>query len=131
MLRNIIAIVSGGSSGLGSATASYLIRHGAKVVVADLPSTKDSYLRLAANACADRSLMEGTNGNGGSNSEKDPVIAFSETDVRREEDISRALDLAESLFGEPGKSQERQLLIKVRLERKIALGQQLLIMFSR
>ena len=89
---------------MGSATASYLIRHGAKVVVADLPSTKDSYLRLAANACADRSLMGCTNGTDGIDSEEDPIIAFSETDVRSEEDISRALDLAESLFGEPGRS---------------------------
>lgn len=98
MLRNVIAIVSGGSSGLGAATTTYLIRHGAKVVVADLPSSKDSYLRLAASASADRSLG-GRETEGGS--EKDPILAFSETDVRSEDDISRALDLAENVFGEP------------------------------
>ena len=99
MLRNVVAIVSGGSSGLGAATTSYLVRHGARVVVADLPSSKDSYLRLAASACADRSLRESeVEGK----VKDDSILAFSETDVRSEDDISRALDLAEREFGEPG-----------------------------
>ena len=120
MLRNVVAIVSGGSSGLGSATASYLIRHGAKVVVADLPSTKDLYLRLAANACAYRSSSSESNGADKGNSGTDPIIAFSETDVRKEEDISRALDLAESLFGEPGMS--RDVILSLKEEERGCLG---------
>ena len=53
MLRNVVAIVSGGSSGLGAATASYIVRNGGRVVVADLPSSKDHFLRLAAASCAE------------------------------------------------------------------------------
>ena len=40
MLSSVVAIVSGGASGLGGATASYLVRHGARVVVADLPAAE-------------------------------------------------------------------------------------------
>lgn len=44
LLSGIVGIVSGGSSGLGAAAARSLLRHGAKVIVADLGHTKESFL---------------------------------------------------------------------------------------
>ena len=83
MFRNIVAIVSGGASGLGGATASYLVRHGARVVVADLPAAEESFQKLDAF----------TNAN---------TLKFAKTDVTSEEDVSLALDMAENEFGEQG-----------------------------
>jgi NAD(P)-dependent dehydrogenase (short-subunit alcohol dehydrogenase family) len=132
MLRHVVAIVSGGSSGLGAATTSFIIRHGGKVVVADLPSSKDSYLRLATVACAEAatsstyrhhnyyyqnihynnhrrnqpsSPSHHDDGKKSKNETRmiDRIIAFSETDVRKEEDVKRALNLAEDQFGKSGK----------------------------
>ena len=39
MASRLICLVTGGASGLGRATAGRLVRHGAKVVIADLPSS--------------------------------------------------------------------------------------------
>ena len=86
MFKHITAIVSGGASGLGGATASYLVRHGARVVVADLPQAKDNFLRLEA------SVSEHGNGS----------LKFANTDVRSEDDVTSALDMAEEQFGEQG-----------------------------
>eukprot|EP00957_Ditylum_brightwellii_P103910 7916830-Ditylum_brightwellii.AAC.1 len=98
MLRNVVAIVSGGASGLGAATTSYIIRNGGKVVVADLPEKRDAFLRLAAASCADAAIADGSN----SYLKDDPVIAFGEADVTDEDNIISALDLVEEKFGEPG-----------------------------
>ena len=38
-LQRIICLVTGGASGLGRATAQRLIRNGARVVIADLPTS--------------------------------------------------------------------------------------------
>lgn len=134
MLRNVVAIVSGGSSGLGAATASYIVRNGGRVVVADLPSSKDHFLRLAAASCAEVHLTAHNN-SASSNQISDaencdiaegvtcnmsgyyphhgeddnssrrrwsgPLMAFAETDVRNEDDVKKALDLAEEKFGLP------------------------------
>jgi len=39
-ISKVIAIVTGGGSGLGRATAARLVRNGARVTIADLPSSK-------------------------------------------------------------------------------------------
>jgi len=132
MLRHVVAIVSGGSSGLGAAAASHIVRHGGRAVIADLPSTKDNFLRLAATTCAElhphSSNCEyeyyphdggghgdnidtysidttGRSGNSG------PVLAFAEVDVRNEENVIRALDLAEEKFGESGEKDRQNHVI--------------------
>ena len=111
MLRSVVAIVSGGTSGLGAATVSAIIQRGGKVVVADLPNTKERYLRLAATAGAEAHRVSAYLGdtyepyalNKDVQKEddlSDASIAFAETDVRSEQDIVNALDLAESKFGD-------------------------------
>lgn len=134
MLRSVVAIVSGGASGLGAATASAIISRGGRVIIADLPSAKDNYWRLAATACSTAGsikngyVAEGIDcgevyyphknsscsSSGGSNDigtgtgianddhhTTKPLLAFAETDVRNEDHIRKALDLAEETFGEP------------------------------
>ena len=78
-LAKHVAIISGGGSGLGRATAEHLIKSGARVVLLDLPSSDGAAVatELGENA------------------------AFCPTDVTSEEQVSAALDLAESLYGEP------------------------------
>lgn len=85
MFQNVVAIVSGGASGLGAATASYLVRHGARVVVADLPHTQEQFLKLEAFTSSD-------DGSGS--------LKFAKVDVRSEDDVSFALDMVEEEFGE-------------------------------
>ena len=98
LLKNVVGIVSGGASGLGAATVARILEGGGRVVVADLPSQYESFLRLATASCADAAVTADTSvasPNGG------PVLAWAETDVTNEDQISAALDLAESQFGEP------------------------------
>ncbi len=119
MLRSVVALVSGGASGLGAATASAIVQRGGRVVIADLPRAKNNYLRLAATACAEAKVhvpngqvAEGISceiykphvQNKNTRRGKDrqgPLMVFAETDVRSEENIIDALDLAEAKFGEP------------------------------
>ena len=88
MLSSVIAIISGGASGLGGATASYLVRHGARVVVADLPAAEESFEKLDAFANTSDDVKDS--------------LKFAKTDVTSEEDVSFALDMAENEFGEQG-----------------------------
>ena len=87
MFHNVVAIVSGGASGLGAATASYLVSHGARVVVADLPRAYESFLKLE----------DGSAGGGAAS------IKFASADVRNEDDVNMALDVAKEEFGEQGR----------------------------
>ena len=87
MFQHVIAIISGGASGLGAATASYLVRNGARVVVADLPSAKEAFVQLQS------SIVD-----------KQERLHFSETDVTSEEDLVKTLDVIEDTFGEQGMS---------------------------
>ena len=106
MFRNVVAIVTGGSSGLGAATASYIVRHGGRVVVADLPSSKEQYLRLAAMTCAEvhqntsSAYAKETNlSNDNNSNSSNPIMAFAETNVTDENDVKNALDFAQDTFG--------------------------------
>ena len=78
-LAKHVAVISGGGSGLGRATAEHLVKSGARVVLLDLPSSDGAVVaeRLGENA------------------------TFCPTDVTSEEQVTAALDLAESLYGEP------------------------------
>jgi NAD(P)-dependent dehydrogenase (short-subunit alcohol dehydrogenase family) len=69
---DIVALVTGGASGLGNATATRLAGLGAKVVLVDLPTSRgtDAAAEIGDNA------------------------VFAPTDVRSEEQVSAALDTA-------------------------------------
>lgn len=76
-VKNLVALVTGGASGLGRATAARLARNGAKVVVCDLPNSKGAQLvdELAADAL------------------------FAPVDVASEADVTKALELTKLKFG--------------------------------
>jgi len=73
-----VALVTGGASGLGRATATRLVRGGARVVIVDLPSSAGA--AVAA--------------------ELGPSARFAPADVTSADDIERAVDLARTTFGE-------------------------------
>ena len=75
-LNHTIALVTGGASGLGNATAARLARHGAKVILVDLADHgEQAALDIGVNA------------------------VFARCDVTSEDQVNAALDLAEARFG--------------------------------
>ncbi len=76
-VQTTVALVTGGASGLGLATAKRLVRLGAKVVLADLPKSNGAAEAEALGESA----------------------RFAPTDVTSEADVTAAVDLAYSAFG--------------------------------
>jgi len=72
------AVVTGGASGLGRATAQHLVSRGARVVIVDLPSSKGAETAAAL---------------GGDS------VHFQPTDVLKENEVNAALDSAREKFG--------------------------------
>ncbi|KAM3181885.1 hypothetical protein ACTXT7_013470 [Hymenolepis weldensis] len=71
---NVCAIVTGGASGLGFATAKILLSYGAKVIICDIKRSP---------------YVDELRGD----------VIFSETDVTSEESVKRAIEKAEQNFG--------------------------------
>nr|CAD7258123.1 unnamed protein product [Timema shepardi] len=77
MLKNIVALVTGGGSGLGLATVENFVKLGGSVVVCDLPSSNGSKV---AQGFGDK-------------------VLFVPTDVVSEADVQTAVQLAKDKFG--------------------------------
>jgi NAD(P)-dependent dehydrogenase (short-subunit alcohol dehydrogenase family) len=75
LIKDAVAVVTGGASGLGLATAKALLDEGAKVVILDLPSSKGEEVA----------------------SELGDAVRFAPADVTDEEAVTKAFDLAETL----------------------------------
>jgi 3-hydroxyacyl-CoA dehydrogenase / 3-hydroxy-2-methylbutyryl-CoA dehydrogenase len=95
LLSNVVAIVSGGSSGLGGATVREIVRHGGKCIVADLPQSITRFHDLVDRIRMDQGEMATPT------TSTEDMLVFAETDVTRPDQISAALDMAETNFGEP------------------------------
>lgn len=93
-MNSVVALVTGGSSGLGAATASALVRQGAKVLVADLPSTKGSFDEWATKL-EDVPVLSAA----GYDTSRGPALSFHGTDVTDETQIRQSLDAVEDRFG--------------------------------
>ncbi|MCB0932700.1 MAG: 3-hydroxyacyl-CoA dehydrogenase [Mycobacterium sp.] len=78
-LKDAVAVVTGGASGLGLATAKALFDEGAKVVILDLPTSRGEGVASELNAAR---------GDG---------ARFAAADVTDEEAVGAAFDLAETL----------------------------------
>lgn len=94
MLSRTVAIVTGGSSGLGAATAKELLRLGARVCVADLGDQIQTYSRWAEES--DAKIIEH-----GVFCDAGPAITFAPVDVTNSDQVSNALDHIERVYGEP------------------------------
>ena len=79
-IKDAVAVITGGASGLGLATAKALLDEGAKVVLLDLPSSKGEDVAKALN-----SELGGDR------------ARFAPADVCDEEAVTKAFDLAETL----------------------------------
>jgi NAD(P)-dependent dehydrogenase (short-subunit alcohol dehydrogenase family) len=78
-IKDAVAVVTGGASGLGLATARALLDSGAKVVILDLPSSKGEDVAGELNsAFGDR-------------------VRFAAADVTDEDAVAAAFDIAESM----------------------------------
>jgi len=75
--KEVVALVTGGASGLGEATVQELVRCGAKVVIVDMDAVKGEQ------------LASGAGGN----------VIFSQSDVTSEESIREAIKKAVDQFG--------------------------------
>ncbi|XP_074577124.1 momilactone A synthase-like [Curcuma longa] len=78
-LEGKVAVITGGASGIGEATVKLFVRHGARVIVADVQDEKGKAL------CADLG--------------SDDVASYVHCDVRLESDVKHAVDTAISLHG--------------------------------
>lgn len=78
-LTDAVAVVTGGASGLGLATARALLDEGAKVVILDLPTSRGAEVAAELNG------------------EFRDRAAFAPADVTDEDAVTRAFDLAESM----------------------------------
>lgn len=94
-LSRTVAIVTGGSSGLGAGAARSLIRQGARVLVADLGRQEEAFRRWAADTGVNVVHSGESTGAG------QPALSFLETDVTDSSQVTLALDAIENRFGEP------------------------------
>ena len=76
-LADKVAVITGGASGIGAATAELFVREGAKVVVADMQTERGNTLV----------------------NELGPNTIFSFVEVRNEDQVKNAIDLAVSKWG--------------------------------
>jgi 3-hydroxyacyl-CoA dehydrogenase / 3-hydroxy-2-methylbutyryl-CoA dehydrogenase len=94
----IVALITGGSSGLGAATAKALLQHGAKVCVADLSSQHEIFDAWAS-TIMDYKQQQQQQQCGVLQITKS--ITYAATDVTNTDQIINALDHIEETFGEP------------------------------
>ncbi|XP_054013479.1 3-hydroxyacyl-CoA dehydrogenase type-2 [Hylaeus anthracinus] len=77
MMKGLVALVTGGASGLGLGTAQRFVKEGAKVVIADLPTSKGN---VVANEIGQSAM-------------------FIPMDVTSESDVTNALESTKKNFG--------------------------------
>ena len=98
MLRSVVAIVTGGGSGLGAAVASKLLKNGARVCIADLESQRSNFLRWSQDN-VDTPVIH--NSADRTSEVKGLELTYISTDVTDSDQVTKALDHIEQRYGEP------------------------------
>ncbi|YCH06044.1 SDR family NAD(P)-dependent oxidoreductase [Arthrobacter sp. alpha11c] len=98
-IKGTVALVTGGASGLGAATAKRLFDGGASVVLVDLPNSagEDYAAELNANGSAAGANGAGSNSAGSAGGDAGPRAVFAPADVTNEAQVQAAVDAAASL----------------------------------
>ncbi|XAS68535.1 SDR family NAD(P)-dependent oxidoreductase [Micrococcaceae bacterium Sec5.7] len=91
-IKGTVALITGGASGLGAATAKRLFDAGASVVLADLPSSAGAAYASELNASGGAASAVGAAAPGAGNS-----AVFVPADVTSEEQVQAAVDAAVAL----------------------------------
>lgn len=78
-LEGKVGLITGGASGIGAATARLFLKHGAKVIVADVQDD------LGHSLCQELGSEE--------------IITYAHCDVTRDSQVQNAVDLAVSKYG--------------------------------
>jgi len=76
-LKDCVAVISGGASGLGEAGVRYLVEHGSKICILDLAEERGESIAK----------------------ELDPAVIFCRTDVTNEESVQAAINKTMETFG--------------------------------
>ena len=99
MLRNTVALVTGGASGLGAAAVRTLLHKGARVVVGDLSeaSYQANIVEQLNTTLPERNHDENNN----NIPDLESNLRFCPLDVTKPETIEKALDLVQETFGQP------------------------------
>ncbi|KAL7555389.1 hypothetical protein ACA910_017691 [Epithemia clementina (nom. ined.)] len=102
LLRNTVALVTGGGSGLGAAAVRALLQRGARVVVGDL--SEESFQTNVVDPL--RSMHHNNHGDnadtaGGGASSLLSNVHFCRVDVTQPETITAGLDAVQDKFGQP------------------------------
>ena len=90
-IKGTVALVTGGASGLGAATAKRLFDGGASVVLVDLPNSAGEDYAAELNAAGSANATGSTRGG------SDPKAVFVPADVTNEAQVQAAVDAAASL----------------------------------
>ena len=93
-VRGSVALVTGGASGLGAATARTLFHAGASVVLVDLPSSAGAALAAELNGTADRGKDPNGSATAGA---PGPAAVFAPADVTSEAEVRAAVATAAGL----------------------------------
>ena len=93
-IKGTVALVTGGASGLGAATAKRLFDGGASVVLVDLPSSAGEDYAAELNAIGS---AVGPNAVGSASGDAGPRAVFAPADVTNEAQVQAAVDAAASL----------------------------------
>jgi 3-hydroxyacyl-CoA dehydrogenase / 3-hydroxy-2-methylbutyryl-CoA dehydrogenase len=99
-LSRTVAIISGGGSGLGAAAARHLLRHGSRVLVADVQVHSDSIANLPVVEWALRNSIPVLAQNETSSTTLGPCLILHPTDVTDPDQVDAALDRVEECFSE-------------------------------
>lgn len=87
-LEGKVAIITGGASGIGAATAKLFVENGAKVIVADIQDKRGiSLCKELAGVYDDDDL------------DYDSVVSYVHCDVTSDSDVKNAVDTAVSKYG--------------------------------